>query len=330
MAKLKQGDTIRGYALLEDFRMANGANCEWTFAEKGGEHFFVKAFLSPKYPLDGAPGSPETIAKKRDVCAAFEAHQRKLLKSAAKVAGAGGKLVVPIEFFREGTLYYKVARKIDAVTMDVDDIARLALEEKLAMMGAIVAAIYALHNAGIVHGDLKPANILISRTAKHTFNANVIDFDSSYISAEPPSPEWLTGDPPFYSPELLSYIKGYSADGRTLTVQSDIFALGLVFWQFLLGVGPQLPRDCHYACEAASAGNRLTMPPSVRHDVAEMIEQMLSLDADSRPLIARFRRRSGRYGGHRSPSVPIHSRRRCPGRWSRPIRPGPPAACGAR
>jgi hypothetical protein len=58
MAKYRRGDVINGYILDEDFRMKDGANCEWTFATKGSERYFIKQFLAPRYPVDGAPGSP--------------------------------------------------------------------------------------------------------------------------------------------------------------------------------------------------------------------------------------------------------------------------------
>lgn len=54
---MRAGDTLRGYRLLEDFRVVGAGLSEWTFAERGGRAYFIKRFLAPTYPDDGAPGS---------------------------------------------------------------------------------------------------------------------------------------------------------------------------------------------------------------------------------------------------------------------------------
>ena len=39
MARARAGETIRGYKLIRDFKMAGGGNCEWTFAQKDGKEY---------------------------------------------------------------------------------------------------------------------------------------------------------------------------------------------------------------------------------------------------------------------------------------------------
>ncbi|MBA2470744.1 MAG: hypothetical protein H0V41_00320 [Pseudonocardiales bacterium] len=62
---MRAGDTLRGYRLLEDFRVVGAGLSEWTFAERGGRAYFIKRFLAPTYPDDAAPGSAKTKARKR-------------------------------------------------------------------------------------------------------------------------------------------------------------------------------------------------------------------------------------------------------------------------
>ncbi len=84
---MKAGDVINGYTILEDFKVVGAGLSKWTFAERGGQKFFIKEFLSPTYPDDRRPGSAKTKAKKRARCAAFEAHHRGVQRALAPAVG---------------------------------------------------------------------------------------------------------------------------------------------------------------------------------------------------------------------------------------------------
>ncbi|NJK84070.1 MAG: serine/threonine protein kinase, partial [Saprospiraceae bacterium] len=47
-----QGDIIKGYRIVKDFSTAGGGLSKWSFAEREGKEYFIKEFLSPKYPTD--------------------------------------------------------------------------------------------------------------------------------------------------------------------------------------------------------------------------------------------------------------------------------------
>ena len=51
---MRAGDTLRGYRLLEDFRVVGAGLSEWTFAERDGRTYFIKRFLAPTYPDDAS------------------------------------------------------------------------------------------------------------------------------------------------------------------------------------------------------------------------------------------------------------------------------------
>ena len=74
-----KGEAINGYIILKDFVVAGGMS-KVTFAEKGGKEYFIKEFLSPKYPLPDSPGSEKMKAQRRIACEAFEKHHRELNK----------------------------------------------------------------------------------------------------------------------------------------------------------------------------------------------------------------------------------------------------------
>jgi hypothetical protein len=287
MPRARAGESVRGYKLLKDFKMAGGGNCEWTFAVKDDREYFIKVFLNPKYPRPDGPGSEETKRKMIAECERFDKHQRKLNDAVKKIAGVGGRLVAASDFFREENLYYKVAHKVPVTPITAKEIAKLPLPQKIRLLQNVATAVTSLHRQSIVHGDLKVDNALLERTgADGELVARLIDFDSSYFSGDPYEVDEMVGDPPYYSPELLNYVQKRETNPKTLTVKSDIFALGLVFHQYLAGEPPSFPDDHQYACEAVRAGHVFTPAAlsGVGHDgLANLISSMLELDPSRRP-----------------------------------------------
>lgn len=287
MPRAKAGESVRGYKLLKDFKMAGGGNCEWTFAVKDGKDYFIKVFLNPKYPKPDGPGSPEIKRKMTAECERFETHQRKLNDAVKKIAGVGGRLVAASDFFREENLYYKVALKVPVTPITAKEIAKLPLPQKIGLLQNVSTAVTSLHKQRIVHGDLKVDNALLEKSGGDgSFIARLIDFDSSYFSGEPYEVDEMVGDPPYYSPELLNYVQKRETNPLSLTPKSDIFALGIVFHQYLTGESPSIPDEHQYACEAVRAGYVFT--PEVVSGVgsdglARLISSMLELDPERRP-----------------------------------------------
>jgi serine/threonine protein kinase len=285
---MKAGDVVNGYTILRDFSVVGAGLSKWTFAERGGREFFIKEFLSPTYPDDAAPGSPKTKAKKRARCATFEAHHRGMQTALAPLSAYGGNLIVTLDFFRAGAKYYKVTEKVDAEELDAPAIAALDLRLQLVLMKSVAHSLKILHDLRIVHGDLKPSNVLVKRT-ELGYTSKLIDFDSSYIAGNPPPPEEIVGTINYYSPELLGYIQEAGVPATQLGVASDVFALGLIFTEFLTGAPP--PFDAatfHEPAVAVRSGVTLTVPRAgVLPQLADLVDQMLAADPFHRPTIAR-------------------------------------------
>ena len=98
---------------------------------------------------------------------------------------------------------------------------------------AVLSALAALHQKGIVHRDLKPSNIFLS-----TNGVKLLDFGLArpFLSADGSNandvtrPGMLLGTPSYLAPEL---IEGQIADAR-----SDLFAMGIVLYEMLVGAPP--------------------------------------------------------------------------------------------
>lgn len=282
---LRAGDTVNGYRLLEDFRVVGAGLSEWSFAERDGRIFFIKRFLSPTFPEDHAPGSERIKAKKRARCAAFEAHHRGMQAAMAPLTTYGGNLIATLDFFRSGAKYYKVTEKVDVAGLQARDIAALDFPAQLVLLKTVAHSLKILHDLKIVHSDLKPSNVLIKRT-ELGYTTKLIDFDSSYIVGSPPPPDEIVGTMNYYSPELVRYIQG-SAAPRELTQASDIFALGLIYAEYLTGTMPPFDAAHHEHAIAVLHGQQLRLGPNrAPSSVVEMVELMLSLDPAARPSVA--------------------------------------------
>jgi len=94
----------------------------------------------------------------------------------------------------------------------------------IAIVRECLAALAALHREGVVHGDLKPSNIMLKRTG----NAKIIDIGSAYELDDPPQERTCT--PPYAAPEVL--------DGGDYTPRSDLASLGYVLIEMLSGRPP--------------------------------------------------------------------------------------------
>jgi serine/threonine protein kinase len=286
---VKAGDVVNGYLILEDFKVVGAGLSKWTFAERAGRQYFIKEFLSPTFPDDAAPGSAKTKAKKRARCATFEVHHRGMQKALAPLSAYGGNLIVTLDFFRWGAKYYKVTEKVDAEDLGAGGVAALEPRWQLVLLKSVAHSLKILHDLRIVHGDLKPTNILVKRT-ELGYTAKLIDFDSSYMAGNPPSTEEIVGTINYYSPEMLGYVQEVGVEATELGVASDVFALGLIYSEFLTGAVPPFdaPRY-HEPAVAVRSGETLRMPRAgVRPELADLVDSMLLADPDQRPTITQI------------------------------------------
>ena len=94
----------------------------------------------------------------------------------------------------------------------------------IAVLRDCLAALAALHRDGIVHGDVKPSNIMLKRTG----NAKLIDIGSAFEPDDAPPARTCT--PAYAAPEVLEGAEG--------TPQSDLASLGYVLIELLSGAPP--------------------------------------------------------------------------------------------
>ncbi|HEL1584711.1 TPA: Stk1 family PASTA domain-containing Ser/Thr kinase [Streptococcus suis] len=155
--------------------------------------------------------------------------------------------------------------------------APLSNADAVRIMGQILLAMRLAHTRGIVHRDLKPQNVLLTRDGV----AKVTDFGIAVAFAETSLTQTnsMLGSVHYLSPE--------QARGSKATVQSDIYAMGIILFEMLTG---RLPYDGDSAVTIALQHFQTPLP-SVREEnpqVPQSLENIV-LKATAKKLTERYK-----------------------------------------
>ena len=144
----------------------------------------------------------------------------------------------------------------------------------------IAAALGKAHQRGLVHKDVKPANILVNCADGQT---RLAGFGiASRLPRErqaPEPPEFIAGTLAYMAPEQTGRMN------RSIDSRSDLYALGVTFYQMLTGRLPFSAADpmewvhCHIARKAIAPAERLEGIPAV---VSEIVMKLLAKTAEER------------------------------------------------
>ena len=102
-------------------------------------------------------------------------------------------------------------------------IGRLPADKAIEVASRVCAGLAAAHAKGVLHRDLKPANVMLDSRGQ----VLITDFGLAALADEVPKGDAASGTPAYMAPEQL--------EGREVTVQSDIYALGLVLYEIFTG-----------------------------------------------------------------------------------------------
>jgi hypothetical protein len=154
-------------------------------------------------------------------------------------------------------------------------IGRLAPDKAAEMARQLCAGLAAAHDRGVLHRDLKPANVMIDGRGR----VRLADFGLAGAVAADTS--GLAGTPAYMAPELFA--------GQPTTIQSDIYALGLVLYEMFTGK----PAFAGATVNEIVRQHREATPTSVTQVVGELdpavdrvIQRCLSKDPSERPSSA--------------------------------------------
>ena len=142
-------------------------------------------------------------------------------------------------------------------------------------------ALAAAHQKQITHRDLKPGNVMVSNDGR----VKVLDFGLARVGGGEASDETLTRAPITHHGTLVGtmpYMSPEQVEGRALDARSDLFSLGVIFYELLSG---ERPFKGASSPALMSAILRDTPPPigERRPDVPEAIGRLLARLLEKRP-----------------------------------------------
>lgn len=213
------------------------------------------------------------------VSSADLARQQELLMREAKlVSRMQHPNIIPLyEAGEDGGLLYLVFEYVNGSSL-ADKIKKdgpFPVREAIDLIMQILSGIGNAHDQGVIHRDLSPSNIMIDKNGL----PRIMDFGISVmIGVDDSLRKDIAGTPCYMSPEHFSR--------KPLTTQSDIFSIGLIFYEMVLG-HPAVQADNYVAVMYKIASEPIA-PPSLENEKLDKSLDKIFLRAVEKRLDVRF------------------------------------------
>ena len=224
---------------------------------------------------DQSLGRKVAIKKMGDEIKVNEREKQRFLEEARTVALLHHPNIVEIyTIFEEDDNIYLVFEHVDGTPLDkvLDKEARLPFEQAAQIFGETAGALAYAHSKNVVHRDLKLSNLMLSPEGW----VKVMDFGLARRAKESmarASSKEVVGSPAYMSPEQ---------DLGVSSPESDIYALGVCFYEALSGVLPFQGPDFHHQKTHPSYQKLSEMVPGLPKGVDALVAKCLSPDPESR------------------------------------------------
>jgi len=149
-------------------------------------------------------------------------------------------------------------------------IGRLPADKALETARKLCAGLAAAHDRGIIHRDLKPQNIMINKRG----DVVIMDFGLAAVAEQLSGAEVRNGTPAYMAPEQLR--------GAEVTAKSDIYSLGLVFYELFTGKRPFDAKNVQAMLRLQESA-QLTSMTSVAADIDPGVEKAIRRCLDPDP-----------------------------------------------
>jgi serine/threonine protein kinase len=277
---LRPTQWVKDYQILGNPHRGNYA-LSYPAIHRSGSKVFLKQYKSPSVTVPWYKG--------------YVAYQAELKK---RIEGGDAKRFCLgfVEFFeaKAGALCYFQAHEFIEVGNDLGDLLSgekgpkggLSWDQRLAWARLFMAGMAQLHDAKVVHTDLKPANVFLVKRARTEagFVLKLIDFDFSILPDR--KAPWhgemgYVGTFPYLSPEHLN--------GQVPLAASDVFTCALILYE-LIGKGhPYADNSGELEVYKKLVLGHRAKPPEFRGDhpgaekLRELLHRALSPDPGKRP-----------------------------------------------
>lgn len=171
----------------------------------------------------------------------------------------GGHEYLAMEYFPCGDLKARLQHPISE-------------EESLDFLRRIARALRVVHAAGLVHRDLKPPNVMLRETG----DVVLIDFGLARNLQDTTGSTrtgTLRGSPYYMSPE--------QTEGRTLDRRTDIYSLGVIFFEMLTGTRPYSGSTAIEVLQQHVHAPVPKLPPALAHH-QQLLEGLMAKNRDQR------------------------------------------------
>ncbi|TET55564.1 MAG: serine/threonine-protein kinase [Anaerolineales bacterium] len=174
---------------------------------------------------------PVAVKVLREPYADDPAFLRRFRREAQAAAALDHSNVVRVyDVGQDGGRHYIVMEYVDGEDLKtlIRRRGRLNVDEALAIASQIAAGVGHAHQAGVIHCDIKPQNVLVTEDGR----AKVADFGIARALSEAglTDPETVWGSPLYFSPE--------QASGDPPTPASDVYSIGITLYEMLAGSPP--------------------------------------------------------------------------------------------
>jgi hypothetical protein len=322
--RYKKGMVVGGHTLVEP--MGGGKSLDiWRATHPKLGNTFVKVISDITFPSPGMKHTdPEAFASVERVFVNFEALHQMVLADLTEKTHGDGALVVPFEMGRtsEGKIFKisplltnesfdessgKASKRSKESASPAISLSSKSLKcnkwtsnHKVRFIRSALLGLWQLHGRGYVHGDIKPANLLVVNSPNGPL-ARLIDFDNCYPSGAPLDTSLIGGDETYFSPERADYYEGDLSDPSQLRVASDLFSIALVFHQ-AFSEKQELPKwsvSRGSASDACSAGGEPSYKPLGTENarLENLLRECLKKDHFFRPTTRSLLASSGIYIG---------------------------------
>ncbi|MDX2507564.1 MAG: serine/threonine-protein kinase [Gammaproteobacteria bacterium] len=188
--------------------------------------------------------------------------------------------IIPVfDVGRVGIHFYHAMEYLEGGDLEAKIKNGLDVHTALEIVLELADALYLVHNNGVIHGDIKPANVVFRNDDSPVLTDFGISRRTNTDGNANKKPDEVLASPSYASPELM---QGLAFDFRT-----DIYSLGVMLYEMLVGEKPYTG-----ATKVEMVANSIQQPipalPDSLTSLQPLIDHMLAKQADERIADARI------------------------------------------